>query len=173
MTATGDAALVLRPLERGDFSKSYLDLLSQLTTVDRTMTVAELERHFDELFPLELSPRVGLLSCLAPRRTSSIPSPYSIFVIEDTSRREIVATATMFVEKKFIRGCASCGHIEDVVVDGGYRGKQLGKRVIERCIEEAKLRGCYKVILDCSEENAAFYAKCGLERKEIQMVRYL
>ena len=169
MTATDDDALVLRRLERGDFSKSYLDLLSQLTTVDRTMSVAELQRHFDELFHLE--PRVGLLSCLAPK--GKLSSPYSIFVIEDTSKSEIVATATMFVEKKFIRGCASCGHIEDVVVDGGYRGKQLGKRVIERCIEEAKMRGCYKVILDCSEENAAFYAKCGLERKEIQMVRYL
>lgn len=94
-------------------------------------------------------------------------------MIEDTSTATIIATATLFIEKKFIRGCASCGHIEDVVVDGGYRGKQLGKRVIERCMEEAKARGCYKVILDCSEANASFYAKCGLERKEIQMVKYL
>ncbi len=170
MAATeDDATLALRHLERGDFSKSYLELLSQLTTVDRSMSEAELQRHFDELFPDRRRP--GLLSCLAPR--SNLSSPYAIFVIEDTSKHAIVATATLFVEKKFIRGCASCGHIEDVVVDGGYRGKQLGKRVIERCIEEAKLRGCYKVILDCSEENAAFYAKCGLDRKEIQMVRYL
>lgn len=169
MTTTDDDTLVIRQLERGDFSKSYLDLLAQLTTVDRTMSDAALQRHFDEMFPDK--PRAGLLSCLAPKSNSS--SPYCIFVIEDTSKHEIVATATLFVEKKFIRGCASCGHIEDVVVDGGYRGKQLGKRVIERCIEEAKLRGCYKVILDCSEDNAAFYAKCGLERKEIQMVSYL
>ena len=31
--------------------------------------------------------------------------------------------------------------------------------------------GCYKVILDCSEENVPFYEKCGLTKKEVQMVR--
>ncbi len=35
----------------------------------------------------------------------------------------------------------------------------------------AREAGCYKVILDCAEENAAFYEKCGLTIKEIQMVR--
>lgn len=35
----------------------------------------------------------------------------------------------------------------------------------------AKEAGCYKVILDCAEANAAFYEKCGLTRKEVQMVR--
>ena len=166
-----DATLVLRHLEREDFSKSYLELLSQLTSVDRTMSEAALQRHFDELFP-EAKPRTGLLGLFAAKKQRS-HSPYSIAVIEDTTTKKIIATATLFVEKKFIRGCASCGHIEDVVVDDGYRGKQLGKRVIEQCMKEAKDRGCYKVILDCSEANAAFYAKCGLERKEIQMVKYL
>ena len=31
--------------------------------------------------------------------------------------------------------------------------------------------GCYKVILDCAEANIVFYEKCGLTRKEIQLVR--
>ena len=30
-----------------------------------------------------------------------------------------------------------------------------------------------QVILDCSEENQAFYAKCGFKRKEVQMALYL
>ncbi len=30
--------------------------------------------------------------------------------------------------------------------------------------------GCYKVILDCAEANVSFYEKCGLTRKEVQMV---
>lgn len=34
----------------------------------------------------------------------------------------------------------------------------------------AEEAGCYKVILDCAESNAAFYAKAGLSRKEVQMV---
>ena len=77
------------------------------------------------------------------------------------------------VELKFIRNCGKCGHIEDVVVDKTYRGLRLGLRVIEALIEAAREAGCYKVILDCSTDNAAFYEKAGLVRKEIQMVRYL
>ena len=33
--------------------------------------------------------------------------------------------------------------------------------------------GCYKVILDCAEENKGFYEKAGMRQKEVQMVRYL
>ena len=36
----------------------------------------------------------------------------------------------------------------------------------------AEVCGCYKVILDCSEENAGFYERCGYSRKEIQMAKY-
>jgi hypothetical protein len=43
-------------------------------------------------------------------------------------------------------------------------------RVIEALMEAAKDMGCYKVILDCSNDNVPFYSKCGLEKKEIQMV---
>lgn len=44
-------------------------------------------------------------------------------------------------------------------------------RLITALTDAAKANGCYKVILDCSEANAAFYEKCGLTKKEIQMVR--
>ena len=37
-------------------------------------------------------------------------------------------------------------------------------------MKAAEEAGCYKVILDCSEENVPFYAKCGLTKKEVQMV---
>jgi hypothetical protein len=42
--------------------------------------------------------------------------------------------------------------------------------LIEALIDVSRDRGCYKVILDCSEANQAFYEKCGLTRKEVQMV---
>jgi hypothetical protein len=37
----------------------------------------------------------------------------------------------------------------------------------------ARDEGCYKVILDCSEANAAFYERCGFSRKELQLALYL
>lgn len=44
-------------------------------------------------------------------------------------------------------------------------------RLIESLVGVAQQAGCYKVILDCAEHNVAFYAKCRLTRKEVQMVR--
>ena len=43
-------------------------------------------------------------------------------------------------------------------------------RVIEALMDFSSAAGCYKVILDCGESNVAFYEKCGLTRKEVQMV---
>ena len=34
----------------------------------------------------------------------------------------------------------------------------------------ARKAGCYKVILDCSEDNVDFYARSGFKRKEVHMV---
>ncbi|PSC72859.1 glucosamine 6-phosphate N-acetyltransferase [Micractinium conductrix] len=98
---------------------------------------------------------------------------YKVVVIEDLDKGSIIATATLVVELKFIRGCSKCGHIEDVVVDSTYRGLRLGLRIIEALMKAAEEAGCYKVILDCSEENVPFYEKCGLIKKEVQCVRYL
>jgi hypothetical protein len=44
-------------------------------------------------------------------------------------------------------------------------------RLIDELTRVCRERGCYKVILDCADHNVAFYEKCGLTRKEIQMVR--
>lgn len=52
-------------------------------------------------------------------------------------------------------------------------GCLLACRLVEELVAVAAQQGCYKVILDCSEDNQAFYEKCGLTRKEVQMVKYL
>ncbi|XP_024394346.1 glucosamine 6-phosphate N-acetyltransferase isoform X4 [Physcomitrium patens] len=90
----------------------------------------------------------------------------------DTEKGQIIATGSVLIEHKFLRNCGKVGHIEDVVVDQTVRGQRLGQRIIESLTQFAKDKGCYKVILDCSVENAAFYEKCGYKRKEIQMAAY-
>ena len=54
----------------------------------------------------------------------------------------------------------------------GRRGGRLGKAIVDRLGEVAKAAGCYKVILDCTSDNAAFYERCGYKRKEVQMALY-
>lgn len=86
---------------------------------------------------------------------------------------KIVGTASLIVEQKFIRHGGKVGHIEDVATREGYEGLGVGRAVIEHAVQQARAAGCYKVILDCSEENVPFYEKCGFSRHEIEMRRDL
>ncbi|KAI8472929.1 MAG: N-acetyltransferase [Monoraphidium minutum] len=142
--------LVVRRLESGDYEKGFLGLLAQLTTV------GDITRDAFEARLKEVS-----------------GDDYYIAVVEDKASGKLVGTAALIIERKFIHDCGKVGHIEDVVVDAAARGQRLGQRLIEELVSVCRTRGAYKVILDCAEHNAAFYEKCGLTRKEIQMVRYL
>ncbi|CAA6661587.1 unnamed protein product [Spirodela intermedia] len=97
---------------------------------------------------------------------------HAIVVAEDEQTGRIIATGSVFVEKKFLRGCGKVGHIEDVVVDASARGRRLGQRVVRHLVGHARAAGCYKVILDCSAENRGFYEKCGFQEKNVQMAVY-
>ena len=72
---------------------------------------------------------------------------------------QIIGSATIFIEHKFLHCGSTVGHIEDVVVDKDSRRKGVGRELIEKCNQVAGEYGCYKVILDCSIENIPFYAK--------------
>jgi glucosamine-phosphate N-acetyltransferase len=99
------------------------------------------------------------------------PDTYYVRVITSPSG-QIVATGTLLVERKFIRGCGLAGHIEDIVVDGEQRGRNLGKILLDRLKSLAQEIGCYKVILDCERDRVGFYEKCGFTEKGSQMTVY-
>ena len=97
--------LVLRRLQRSDYSKGFLTSLQQLTDVG-DVSEERFAVRFDEI----------------ARRGDS----QQVWVIEDVERGVVVASATLLLELKFIHNLAQIGHIEDVVVSGAYRGKNLG-----------------------------------------------
>lgn len=113
---------------------------------------------------------------------------YYIIVIEDTSSGKIIATATLVVEQKFIHNCALVcllniflmiqfwktikinnllqrGRLEDVVVNNKYRGKHLGKLVINVILQLAIYLRCYKLSLDCKDNLIPFYESLGFKRE--------
>lgn len=100
--------------------------------------------------------------------TQSDQSGYHTHVILD-SNSQLVGIGTLLVEQKLIHGASKVGHIEDIAIDGSQRGKGLGKVLITHLIELGVSQGCYKVILDCSEENVGFYERCGLKKAGIEM----
>ena len=94
-------------------------------------------------------------------------------VIEDVHVKKVIGTGALIVERKFTRKLAICGHIEDIVVNPTYRGKELGRRLIAVLKALAEVNQCYKVILDCAQHRIEFYEKCGFSKKENQMALYL
>ena len=103
----------------------------------------------------------------------SIPAHYYIIVIEDTASSNIAAAGSIVVEHKFVHKNGLAGHIEDIVVNERYRGKNFGKWIIEQLKVIGERVGCYKIILDCSDKNVPFYEKCGFTKKEVEMVWYI
>lgn len=82
---------------------------------------------------------------------------------------KLIATGTLILEKKFIFNLCTLGHIEDVCVKKDYRRMGIGKQIINKLIERAKELKCYKITLDCSDENMAFYRACGFSKRGNQM----
>ena len=65
---------------------------------------------------------------------------------------KIVGTTTLLIEQKFIHDGGIVGHIEDVVVDNKFQGQKIGEKIIKYVLGHARNRGCYKTILDCTDE---------------------
>jgi glucosamine-phosphate N-acetyltransferase len=76
------------------------------------------------------------------------------------------------VETKLLHNFGKVGHIEDIVIHTDYRKHGLGKRMVHALTSISRELGCYKTILDCSEENSGFYEKCDFEIKGTQMAKY-
>ncbi|KAK3814623.1 MAG: acyl-CoA N-acyltransferase [Linnemannia gamsii] len=142
----------LRPLEITDYTKGFYGCLAGLTVVGKVS-----EHSFQQTFE-------------QMRRCEGV---YHIVVIEDLAASRIVATGTLIVEQKFLRGCAKAGHIEDIVVHDSQRGKKFGIRLIDQLKHIGTMVGCYKLLLTCSEGNEAFYGKSGFVRKDLHMAVYL
>ena len=136
--------LIARPLERTDYEKGYIPLLSQLTRVGE-YTRELFEAQFDGM---KQSPGIHL-----------------ILVVEDPGANGtsgmVVASASLIIERKFVHQAALRGRIEDVVVDEGYRGKHLGSMLLETLKMLAQTLGCYKLTLDCKEKMLPYYTKLG------------
>ena len=145
-----DQLFIIRNIDETDISRKYYELLGQLTQMDPKLMDREKTTEF----------------------LDSLNNHHCIFVVEQESTKEIVASGTLLIEKKLIRNYGKVGHIEDIVVNEKMRGYGLGKKMIDHLSEESKKMGCYKTILDCSDENIGFYEKCGYKRKGAQMAKY-
>ncbi|KAF7369115.1 Glucosamine 6-phosphate N-acetyltransferase [Mycena venus] len=141
----------IRPLASTDHGRGHLAVLSVLTVAT------------------DLGEAAWIAQFNAMR---AAPKTYYSLVIVDKKSDKIVGAGALFVERKFLRGLGSVGHIEDIAVDKQQQGKKLGIRIIQALTHISESSGCYKTILNCSDDNIPFYVKCGFEKKENEMAKY-
>ena len=90
----------------------------------------------------------------------------------DYSDFEIIGSGTLIVEPKIIRGGKPVGHIEDIVVKKKYRGNKISFFILDLLKKTASDIGCYKVILDCTENLCHVYELNNFQKKGVQMAIY-
>ena len=95
-----------------------------------------------------------------------LTDPSSITLVSVDSNT-VTGVASLHIIKKLTR---TLGLIEDVAVNENYRGKGIGKKLVEKLIGIASEKSCDKTILNSSEKNSEFYQKIGFEKNEIQMI---
>ena len=141
--------IIIRKLESADLDSGFLESLDSLRSASKMNPV-----RVREIFDIIES-----------------KSDYCIFIAQRDDK--IIGTATLIVEQKFIHNGGLVGHIEDVAVNEHAQNTGIGKALVEKLVSEARSKGCYKVILDCSDELVAYYERCGLKRHSVIMRKNL
>lgn len=80
----------------------------------------------------------------------------------------LLGTITLLLIPNLIHGGIMFGQIENLVVDKEYRNRDIGSTLV-KCVLDIAYKCCYKVILNCSDENVKFYEKCGFYKHENTM----
>jgi len=129
--------ITVRKLQKEDLWNGFLqtlDSLRQASNIDKKTA----EKIFDKI-------------------NSNSDHIVAVAIIEG----KIVGSTTLLIEAKFIHNGGKIGHIEDVVVDKKYQRKGIGEKIVIYLLRYAKDQGCYKTILDCTDEVKPFYEKLG------------
>lgn len=131
--------ITIRKLQKEDLHNGFLqtlDSLRQASNIDKKTA----EKIFDKI-------------------NSNPDHIVAVAVIEG----KIVGSTTLLIETKFIHNGGKVGHIEDVVVNKDYQRKGIGEKMVMYLLRYAKDQGCYKTILDCTDEVKPFYEKLGFK----------
>jgi glucosamine-phosphate N-acetyltransferase len=137
--------------------------------------IRELERGdvsvHSEFFPIlnQLSPTADWEATDFASLWETYSNNQSALTLVVEKYEKIIGTGSVLIEQKFLRGGGKVAHMEDIVVDNRSREKGVGKAIVDSLVEIAKDTGCYKAILNCSNENVPFYIKCGFKLTENEM----
>ena len=129
--------------------------------------------HLDEVYNL-ISKNISSFKPLNKNREKifkSLIKQKNCFYIVASYSNKIIGFGSLLTVIK-VRG-SNQGLIEDIVVDKNYRRKKIGSLIINKLIKLAKIKKCYKVILQTEKRGLIFYKKLGFKEKKLSMQIYL
>ena len=132
--------VTIRELKEDDIQKGFLKTLD---TLRQTSSITQ-EKALEIFKEIKINPK-------------------HIIIIAELNG-EIIGTTTLLVEPKFIHQGGKVGHIEDVVVRKEFQGRKIGQKIIKFVLQIAKNQGCYKTILNCSDDVKSFYEEIGFKQ---------
>jgi glucosamine-phosphate N-acetyltransferase len=91
---------------------------------------------------------------------------YTYVAVDDD---EIVGTATLILERKFLHGGGWAGRVEEVAVRRDRQHQGIGTILMQHINQKAQELRCYKVVLCCTEANVPFYQRTGYRTYDIGM----
>ena len=139
--------------------------ISQLT-FEETLTSSDLP-ELNKLLP-QLSSKLQLTSSQLDTILQSSCIKFS--VIRDESKKLIGVASLIFSDTMHGR----VGHVEDVVVNGEYRGLGLGKKIIQNLIDLARALNIKHLDLTSKPDREtanALYQKLGFQKRDTNVYR--
>ena len=79
---------------------------------------------------------------------------------------KIIASCYICIILNLTRGGKSIGFIENVITDIEYKGKGIGKNIVENAIKYAREQNCYKILLQSGNRRTdahGFYESMGFD----------
>ena len=139
---------MLRKLEESDYDKNLIELLNFLYK-DNSFTKLEFCSVFDYI---------------------NSNNNINIFVKEVDNK--IVAIGTILIEQKLIHNLGTAGYIQDIIVHKDYRARGYSREIVDYLKQVAIDNKCYKVVLNCSDDNIKMYEKMGFKLNGNEMALY-
>ena len=99
------------------------------------------------------------------------PALGRLFVLRDQDR--VAGMANLLITVSTAEGCRAAV-LEDVIIGNEYRGKGLGRRLVEHVLAWAKADGMTRITLLADRDNKTaldFYRKLGFEHSQMVVLR--